>query len=103
MAASQSVGLVKAHFIRRPLLADDAIRQRLIKLGKAARNWTVISSDRQVQAEAKRHGAAVVPSDAFARQVQEALRVGLPDDSDQSEMSESEVQNWLDAFNRKST
>lgn len=99
--ASQSFGLIKIHFVRRPQLADDAIRQRLIKLAKAAKNWIVISSDRQVQAEARSRGAQVLPSDKFALQVMEALRVGLPEDSHQTQLTESEIQNWLDEFNQK--
>jgi predicted RNA-binding protein with PIN domain len=51
--AKQKHGMVTAHFVRRPDIADEAIRQRIAKLGASAKNWTVISSDRRVQAEAR--------------------------------------------------
>ena len=38
-------------------------------LGRAARNWTVVTSDRQVQADARAAGAVVISSDVFAGQV----------------------------------
>ncbi len=97
--ASQSFGMVKAHFVRPPRIADEAIRQRLKKLGKAARNWTVVSSDRQVQAEARALGAAIIPSEQYALMVIETLRVGLPESSSEAGVSKSEVDYWLDQFN----
>lgn len=97
--ASQAFGMVKAHFVRPPQIADEAIRQRLKKLGKAARNWTVISSDRQVQAEARALGATVIPSEQYASMVMETLRVGLPESSPDSGVSKSDVDYWLDQFN----
>jgi uncharacterized protein len=42
-------GQVTAYFVPQGHSADDAIRQRLKHLGKAARNWAVVSSDHQVQ------------------------------------------------------
>src|SRR5688500_15452880 len=46
-AGSRKLGAVNAHFIRLGTSADNAIRSRLKKLGKSAKNWTVVSSDRQ--------------------------------------------------------
>src|SRR5512143_2856791 len=69
-------GLVTAHFIRRPFIADQAIRHRLQRLGRAARNWSVVSSDHQVQADARSTGASVISSEEFARTVVETLRAG---------------------------
>lgn len=97
--ASQSFGMVKAHFVLPPRIADEAIRQRLKKLGKAARNWTVVSSDRQVQAEARALGATVFPSEQYASMVMETMRVGLPESSSEAGVSKSEVDYWLDQFN----
>src|SRR5215470_4210350 len=52
-AGTRKQGAVTAYFIRQGTTADDAIRDRLKKLGRSARNWTVVSSDRQVQANAR--------------------------------------------------
>ena len=76
MPENRRVGLVHAHFVRRPMIADEAIRRRLQKLKNDAKNWNVISSDHQVQAEAKSVGARVISSDEFARTVSETLRAG---------------------------
>jgi uncharacterized protein len=73
-AHSRSYGWVTARFIRRGTSADLAIRNRLEALGPAARNWTVVSSDQEVQASARRAGAAVVSSTEFARQIQQSLQ-----------------------------
>jgi len=49
--------MVTAHFVRRPLIADEAIHLRLKKLGRAAKNWSVVSSDHSVQNSARASGA----------------------------------------------
>lgn len=59
-------GFVKAHFTRSPLNADQAIRGHLRKLGGAARNYTVISSDNEVAAYAQQLGAKTLSSHKFA-------------------------------------
>src|SRR5512134_2195825 len=59
-AGTRKVGAVTAHFVRLGTTADDAIRNRLKRLGKSAKNWTVVSSDRQVQAEARAAQAEIL-------------------------------------------
>lgn len=97
----RALGSVTAHFVRAGTTADDAIRARLTKLGRAARNWTVVTSDREVQAAARAAGAAIVSSDAFARQVSEVLRAGPPLESKAQGMSKSELDEWLTLFRDK--
>src|SRR4026207_107874 len=46
-AGTRKLGAVTAHFVRLGTTADDAIRTRLKTLGKSAKNWVVVSSDRQ--------------------------------------------------------
>jgi hypothetical protein len=75
-AGDRSYGMVRAHFVRAGSSADAAIHQYLLGLKKSARNATVVTSDRQVQAEARRQGAAVIPSDEFARGLLD-MRAGL--------------------------
>lgn len=104
---SRKVGLVTAHFVRRPLIADEAIRLRLKKFGRAARNWSVVSSDRRVQAEARAAGATVISSDEFAATVIDTLRVGPPPQAHPQPgakpggMSERELNEWLALFNER--
>ena len=94
-------GLVTAHFVRKPLIADEAIRLRLIKLGRAAKNWTVVSSDHRVQNEARAAGGRIISSDEFARTVIETLREGPPPSSRDKSMSERELEEWLRLFDKK--
>ena len=44
-ASTLKLGAVTAHFVRQGSSADAAIEFRLTQLGKAAKNWTVVSSD----------------------------------------------------------
>ena len=63
----RSFGMVRAHFSTASSTADAAIRSRLAKLGKRAREASVVTSDRQVQTAAREVGAAVISADTFAR------------------------------------
>jgi hypothetical protein len=94
-------GQITAHFVRRPLIADEAIRLRLKKLGKAAKNWSVISSDHRVQAEARAAGAKVISSDEFAATVIDTLRVGPPASEHKSILTEREVEEWERLFSER--
>ena len=96
----RKMGLVTAHFIRQGSTADAAIRARLQTLGRAARNWTVVTSDRQVQADARAAGAKVISSGTFAGQVVSAR---VPDQGTGQErgLTESEVEEWLTLFREK--
>lgn len=94
----RKMGLVTAHFIRLGATADAAMRARLKALGRAARNWTVVTSDRQVQADARGAGATVVSSDAFAGQVTESMRAPAPRSANEAGMSDAEVEEWLRLF-----
>lgn len=95
-AGSKSFGTVRAHFVRSNTTADDAIRRRLEKLGKRAKNITVVSSDRQVQAEARGKRAKVISSADFARMLQDAETESMQ--SGEMKLSESELDEWLRLF-----
>lgn len=95
-------GQVTAHFVPRATDADSAIRRRLQRLGRAARGWSVVSSDHAVQESARLHGAKVISSDEYARTVMETLRAGPPPASPaEGRMSEREVEEWTRLFENK--
>lgn len=100
LAGTRPVGLIKAHFVRQGYSADDAIRDRLKKLGKAAKNWTVVSSDGQVRANAQQAHATWLSSDQFAAQVQDVLRAGPQAGESAPGMSQEELNTWLKAFGK---
>lgn len=94
----RKMGLVTAHFVRIGTTADAAIRARLKSLGRAARNWTVVTSDHAVQNEARAAGASVVSSEGFAGQVRESTRAGGQRSKQEAGMSDAEVEEWLHLF-----
>lgn len=96
-AGIRKLGTLTAHFVPLGTTADDAIRKRLKRMGKSAKNWTVVSSDRQVQAEARSAGADVISSDAFARQLKKA-RESAPKAASDRQPSKQEVEDWLKLF-----
>ena len=98
-AGRKRVGTVLAHFVRQGRTADEAIAARLEQLGKAAPNWTVVSSDRQVQREAKNHHAVSMSSEQFSTEVQVALKVSRSSSAgDESTLSDKELKEWLNLF-----
>ncbi len=97
-AGTRKFGSVTAHFVRQGATADTAIRQRLRALGKAAKNWVLVTSDRQVQAEGQAAHAQVISSEAFARQVNTAIHNGLAGSQPSGEMSADELDEWLRLF-----
>lgn len=99
-AGTRKLGTITAHFVRLGTTADNAIRNRLKALGKSARNWTVVSSDRQVQTEANAARAEVVSSESFAVLLKQA-RDSAPKSSDEQKLSNEEVENWLKMFEER--
>lgn len=98
--ATRKSGSVTAHFVRRPQIADEAIRLRIAKLAKTARNWTVVSADRRVQTEARAAKAGCLSSEDFARQVR-LTQKNKPLSAEQNAMSEQELKAWLELFAKR--
>ena len=99
-AGTRKLGAVTAHFVRLGATADNAIRSRLKRLGKSARNWAVVSSDRQVQAEARAAQAVVLSSETFAGMLRQ-VRKSASKPTNERKLSKQEVQEWLALFQRK--
>jgi hypothetical protein len=68
-------------------------------LGRSAKNWTVVSSDRQVQAEASAARAEVISSDSFAAMLRQA-RDAAPKPSGDRKLSDNEVDEWIRLFQK---
>ncbi len=94
-------GMVTAHFIRQGSSADAAIEQHLLKMGKSARNWTVVSSDRRVQNAARAVHAQVVSSDEFAIQMRDAQTARPVKARQDVNVSPEEVEEWLSLFKHR--
>ena len=96
----QKFGSVTAHFVRAGLTADQAILQKLHRLGNEARNWSVVSSDREVQSGARAARATVITAQTFAQQLLQAIE-GTNSSTDTSEeptMNQDELEDWLNLF-----
>jgi uncharacterized protein len=93
-------GMVTAFFVRQDSSADSAIRQRLSRLGKAAANWTLVSSDEAVQAAGRFARAQVLSSEAFVLLLRKTLKrkSGSGFDSSSAQLSPDEVDEWLKLF-----
>ena len=98
-AGTRKLGTITAHFVRLGMTADNAIRNRLKALGKSAKNWTVISSDRQVQAEAKAMHAEIISSDSFAATLKQA-RSSAPKGTNDRRLTDVEVDEWMRLFQK---
>lgn len=97
---ARNFGSVIARFVREGATADQAIAHRLSRLGRSARNWTVVSSDRSVQAAARAAQARVISSQAFSLELAQALSVGNEEFEKDAEkgLDTDELQDWLDVF-----
>ena len=100
-AGMRSFGAVKAHFIRAGQSADSAIRARLNKMGKAAKNWIVVSSDREVQSAARVNHADFISSETFVKELKAAMKSSPKADTGDKKLSAREVDEWLKLFRDK--
>jgi len=94
---TRKLGSVTAHFVPRTSSADTAIRGRLKKMGKAAKNWIVVSSDRQVQTEARAARAETLSSEEFAKMLKRAMNSPRASKGERS-ISQEEMNEWLKLF-----
>ncbi len=98
---ARKIGTVRAHFVRLGQTADNAIRARLNHMAKDARNWIVVSSDREVQRSARDVHAQRISAEEFVKSLRE-LRNAVPKaNTDDKKISPAEVDEWLKIFSNK--
>ena len=100
-AGTRRFGAVKANFVRAEQTADFAIRARLNKMGKSAKNWTVVSSDHEVQSAARVNHAESISSEAFVKELKETMKPIQKADMEDKNLSPQEVEEWLKIFRDK--
>ena len=101
-AGSRSFGSVKVHFVRQDSTADKAMINRLSRMGKDAKNWTVVTSDREILVEARSAHSQILKSAEFALELR-SVKSGNSSDLDKQdtpEVSDGDVDYWLDQFER---
>jgi predicted RNA-binding protein with PIN domain len=99
-AQTRKLGAVTATFVPLTTTADNAIRNRVNKMGKSAKNWTVVSSDREVQSSARAAQAEVISSDAFAKIIKQVMNSPRVAKSERV-VSKEEVEEGLRMFGGK--
>lgn len=98
-ARDPSRGGVTARFVAPPQTADAAISRHLARLGREARNWTLVSSDATVLGAARSHGAKVESSEVFARRLEGAPATAV--DEKPQPPSRDEIDFWEAAFKKR--
>ena len=91
---------VIAVFVPDGKTADSAINDALARLKNAARNVTVVSSDRMVQAAAREARAKVLKSEDFATDLFELRRISDPA-GENSSLTPEEIADWEKFFSSK--
>jgi predicted RNA-binding protein with PIN domain len=100
-ATTRKAGAVTAHFVRQASSADAAIEIRLARMGKTARNWTVVSSDRRVQQAARAAHAGVLSSEEFTGEMSRLQAIGSSSTKHTATLAPDQVEEWLDIFNQR--
>lgn len=102
-AGTAKFGRITAHFVRQGITADQAIVARLKKMGKEAKNWTVVTADREILVEARSRHSKIMPSSEFAGLVLKGQgpSTSVMDKGEEPDISGDEVDYWLDQFNGK--
>jgi uncharacterized protein len=96
-------GLVVVKFARRGKSADDEIEARLKQLGREARNWTVVSSDRRVRDAARSYGAQNLTAEEFVIAIYAATRdefSAVKQPKDNLILCDDEIVYWLSQFRK---
>ena len=103
MAGMRSVGGIKVKFAAKGRTADQDIKNRLTNLGKAARNWLVVTSDQSVQLAARAAKAQVKSSGDFAVEMGSVLGESSPlkKIGEDAPISDQEVAQWMKIFKER--
>jgi uncharacterized protein len=96
----QRFGKVTAKFARPGKTADEEIKEHLTRLGRGAKEWSVVSSDASVQTAARAARARIITSDGFARDMEAVLlqETSAKGTTDEIAMTSEELEMWLKAF-----
>ena len=97
-AGVRSYGTIRAYFVPLGLTADEAIHRHLTRLGKAAHNNTVVSSDNEVQGYAREARAQVISSEDFARDLIAAQTAQNSPSNPPASVSPQGLDQWYHVF-----
>lgn len=98
---TKQLGRVKVIFVSEKTIADERIIRRIKSLGNSARNWTLVTSDRRIQADARESRVGRMESDAFAQELMTTLSGDTGEGDNASEMNAEELDSWMKLFNQR--
>jgi len=91
---------LSVHFVIPPRTADDAIIEHIHRLGREAPNWTIVSDDREIRAEARHARARIMSSSAFAQSLTPPTSEDLEYEEEKpaEPTNADEIQEWENLF-----
>jgi predicted RNA-binding protein with PIN domain len=92
------VGRLQVEFATPPNSADLAIQDKLQRLKGEARNYTVISSDREVMQAAMDAGAQVMDSHTFIKLLERPHKMIRGNEKPEAALSPEELEFWQKMF-----
>jgi uncharacterized protein len=100
-AGTRSKGTIRVHFVKLGQTADNAIRSRLNQMSKEAKNWTVVSSDREIHGAARVTQAKFITSEEFVKMLRATSDSTHKANTNEKKLSSAEVDEWLKLFRDK--
>ena len=93
-------GSVTAVFVRKGIQADERDNREIGEIGKKARNWRIVTSDRKIQAQARALYVNVIQSEIFAEELEKAQGdlFAEPTAQPDNKLSQQEIVEWLKIF-----
>ena len=94
------IGHVKVVYVSIGFRADDVIIKKLLGLKKEAKNWVVVTSDRQIISAASSVHAKVIRSEDFS-ELLTSTKYNKNVDEKNDDISQEEIDEWIQLFQNK--
>jgi len=94
----RNFGLVQAVFVPASQSADAAIENYIQKIGASARNQTLVSSDRRVQAAGRSRYMTILTSAELAQKIQANTEKNRPQTAVEPQLTPEEIARWEEFF-----
>jgi len=96
----RNFGLVQAVFVPASQSADSAIENHIHKLGASARNQTLVSSDRRVQAAGRARYMTILSSSELAHKIQAQVESHGNQTRIEKQLTPDEIARWEELFSQ---
>jgi len=96
----RNFGLVQAVFVPASQSADTAIENHIHKLGASARNQTLVSSDRRVQAAGRARYMTILSSSELAHKIQAQVESHGNQTRIEKQLTPDEIARWEELFSQ---